>query len=103
MKTTLNFKSVKMLAICLTALLVAGCDAENEMTDKVDAGLFISSTEIATSWNDSVRSTVKTTKGVFTVKGIVSAMNDEAVTLQIYSNGSRYLCTQLAATCKRIL
>lgn len=26
MKTPLNFKSAKMLAICLTVLLVAGCD-----------------------------------------------------------------------------
>jgi len=31
MKTPLNFKSAKMLAICLTALLVAGCSSDEEL------------------------------------------------------------------------
>jgi uncharacterized lipoprotein len=33
MKTTLNFKSAKMLAICLTVLLVAGC-SEVSLTER---------------------------------------------------------------------
>jgi len=36
MKTILNFKSAKMLAICLTALLVAGCSNADE--PKIEVG-----------------------------------------------------------------
>lgn len=31
MKTILNFKSAKMLAVCLTVLLVAGCNDNAEL------------------------------------------------------------------------
>jgi len=36
MKTLLNFKSAKMLAICLTVLLVVGCSRKMTSTGEID-------------------------------------------------------------------
>ena len=99
-------KNLKRKAITLSviiALLSAiGCDEDDVIIKELDAGVFVKSEEITTSWNDSVRSKVTTSKGVFTVKGVISALNGEAATLRIYKSARRYLCLENAEKCKWI-
>ena len=81
--------------------LITGCTPEETLINKVGAGKLISSKEITTSFNDIVRSNVVTTKGSFSVRGLVSGINNSEVTIQTYDSGS-YLCITGNRKCQRI-
>ena len=96
-------KNTKLLAILLSALLVAACGEKAKVINKIDAGKLVSATEVATSWNDTHRTKIVTTKGVFYVNSIISSMVDVDVWIDEYDTGSRYMCIEGNKRCNRII
>ena len=92
-------RSTLALSILIALLCVTGCGEDDVIIKEIDAGAFVKSEENATSWNDVVRSTVITSKGVFIVRGVISALHGESVTLRTYKSGMRYLCLENASRC----
>lgn len=72
----------------ILSLILSGCSDldDTRETETKDIGLFISAETIATSWNESIKSTVKTTKGTFTVSGAVSGFTNAPVVLKASAN-----------------
>ena len=101
--TTLKQQENIMNKIALIALLVAlsGC-GKNEITEEINVGGIVSSTEISTSWNDSVRSTVIAEKGSFNIKGVLSFIRGDTAFIRTYENGKRVLCISSDEWCKRV-
>ena len=97
------FQFFTALVVAFTALINTGCAQDKTgALESVDIGLFVTSDEIPTAWNDRVRSKVVTTKGVFYVKGLVSLTTDSPVFLEKYSNGKTYFCSDQFKKCKKL-
>ncbi len=98
--------SLKRTALATSALIallaVSGCGEGDVIVKEIDIGIFVKSKEVSTSWNDSVRSIVTTSKGSFNVTGVVSALNGEAVSLRVRESGRRFLCLESAVRCVRV-
>ena len=101
----MKFKKYIWLAICSTVLLVAGCGGagDSKKISSIDAGKVLNAQEITTSFNDSQRTRIETTKGVFTVNGVVSVFKDKTATVDAYDNGNSYLCIESKSSCPAIL
>ena len=101
----MKFKKYIWLILCSTVLLVAGCSGEfdSKKIDSIDAGKVLNAKEITTSFNDSQRTRIETTEGVFTVGGVVSVFKDKAATVDTYDNGNSYLCIEGKNSCPVLL
>lgn len=101
----MNWKRTKYMIVVLTVLLVVGgCDSPETPTlsEKIDAGRVIDADIVPTSFNESIKITIKTDQGIFTVSGMASVMRGEEGTIDIYSDGSRYLCFSSWRFCRRL-
>ena len=79
--------------VILFCLGFSGCsdDAPHTIISTRDIGFFVSAEPIPTSFNESIKSTIKTTKGTFTINGYVSGFENDPVVLKTKSNGRSYL------------
>jgi hypothetical protein len=76
----------------------------NDWTDeRVDVGVVVSVTETPTSWNDSHRSRIETTGGVYFVRGIVSASKGEGAYLRKKERGGTYICLSEHTQCRLLI
>lgn len=98
-------KNSKRSAYVLIVLLCAGCgeSIKASLVDQIDAGKLVSATEVATTWNDSYRSKIITTKGTFYINTIISVMHGAKVHIDKMDDGNSYLCVEGIQVCKRII
>jgi len=96
-------KNSKMLIVLFSVLLVAACREKAKVINQIDAGKLISATEVATSWNDSHRTKIVTTKGVFYVNSVVSTMTNIDVWIDEYDTGNRFICITGKKKCRQIV
>lgn len=86
-----------------TLLIIVFLSLKGDRVDEVDAGTVMTLEETATSWNDRKRTRIETDKGVFNVRGVVSAMKGVIVTLVTYESGQRRLCLSDRDKCLRVV
>lgn len=94
----------KIIFVGLIALLVAtGCSlGDAKLMQTLNAGSVTDADVVPTSFNESIKSTIKTDKGVFMVRGMPSVMKGEQGEVQVYDNGKRYLCFDSWSNCRRL-
>ncbi len=77
-------KRLIFCGIVLMSLFVFGCsDSPHAEPSYKDAGVFVSGDAVPTSFNESIKSIVKTDMGTFTVIGHVSGFKGDKVQLKI--------------------
>ena len=92
------FQKIVFIALLF---VVTGCsESENKVLEEKEVGSVISSDDVSTSWNDSVRSKVITDKGVFNIRGVQSFVIGDTALIRTYENGRRYLCVSSDTWCK---
>jgi hypothetical protein len=77
---------MKMIQCALLVCLFLACDDQSKYETWSDAGAVKSVTAIPTSFNESIKATVETDGGSFTVIGIPSALATDRVLLSSYRN-----------------
>ena len=94
---------MKKSFLCLLCILLFfGCEKiKNDFISKEDAGFLLNIKEIATSFNDSQRTRIETTKGIFHVTGIVSGLKNKSVYIKHHTRRS-YLCIEGNDSCYTI-
>jgi len=97
---SIKFKALIGLSI-LTAGL-GGCNDKSEISKTVDAGRIVDASIATTSFNESIKSVIKTDKAVFMVRGMPSVFIGESATVQITTNGDRYLCIEGWKKCQKL-
>jgi len=83
-------------------LLLTGCnvhDHDPKLIETIDVGVFTDVSVVTTSFNESIKSVVKTDRGTFIIYGLPSVIKGEKATVNKYSDGSRYLCGATWAYC----
>lgn len=78
-----------------------------------DLGTIVDANEILTSWNDSYRMRIKTTKGIYFIDGIHSFLIGDSVIgghdscnnngYYFFNNNGYYLCFKTNPTCYRVI
>lgn len=93
-----------LLVIFLINLLVSGCGdhTDRKITDTIDVGVVLNAREVATSFNDSQRTRIETTGGVFVVSGVISVFKGKGATVVMYDDGKSYLCIADKKYCRVI-
>lgn len=92
-----------ILIMVATVLVTAFSSLKGDRVNEIDAGSVMSLEETATSWNDRPRTRIETDKGVFNVRGVVSAMKGVAATVVTYESGQRRLCLSDREKCLRVV
>ena len=72
------------------------------LTSTTDVGTVTDADIVPTSFNEVVKTSIKTTKGVFFVVGMPSVMIGAQATMEVYDNGREYLCVGGWAECAEI-
>lgn len=82
--------------------LMLGCKQsyESKIDKEIDSGKIIDANLVETSFNESIKSVIKTDKGVFIIYGMPSVMIGENSSIRLYDNGKRYLCADSWTYCK---
>lgn len=93
---------MKIVIVCLSVLLIS-CSDDDKKLEEVEVGKVLNAKETPTSFNDSRRTRIETTGGVFMVRGVVSVIKGEAVRVDTYDSGRKYLCFESKKYCPRIL
>jgi len=102
-KLSKGWSNMKNIVIVLS-LALAGCDTFNpQEISRENVGNIINITVVPTSFNESIKTSVETTKGVFTVRNPFSALRGTTVMLVKYSNGRYSLCVEGRRRCNRVL
>jgi|GEM_PF-4193144 len=102
-----EYKIITALVFFTTAFFSTACSQDDGAEEpvryeRVDIGLFVSSDELPTTWNERVRSKVITSKGIFYVKGLVSLTIDSPVYMEKRANEQTYFCSDQFHNCKRM-
>ena len=94
MTTIFKFLLITMLSaiivFLITELITRELNQEEEKCKITNIGLMLENEEIATSFNDRIRSRVKTERGSFSVYGTHSILNDVNLTMKECSRS--YIC-----------
>ena len=90
------------IILFLMVLLISGCEdsPKPELIETVDAGLVSDGDIVPTSFNESIKSIIKTNKGIFMVRGMPSVLIGESASIQKYDNGRDYLCIDSWKHCR---
>ncbi len=91
---------LKIITLVMLCTLFVGCDLINpEKIKVIHAGKIVSFEELETSWNDELRTLIKTEKGTFTIHGLFSGFHDTNSWVNVYSNGLKYFCVEHESYC----
>lgn len=74
-----------------------------EVTVTEDLGVVVSSQVVATSFNESPKTQVITTKASLVIGGVHSFVIGDTSTIDYYNTGVTYFCTSRVNYCHRIL
>ena len=98
----MNIKKMKILLIIPLAFILVSCTPDAVVVKTIDVGVVVDVNVVSTSFNESVKTTIKTDKGVFTIRGIPSVFIGSNATIEQYDNGSSYLCLVGWKSCYRV-
>ena len=79
-------------------VILCGCSENSELYETIDTGTVVSMSEVSTSFNDSQRMIISTTKGIFTVRGVHSVTYDKITWINVYKQRN-YLCVEGKNSC----
>lgn len=92
--------------LLVTALILGGilrsCASAKNLTETIDVGIVLTADIVPTSFNEAIKTTIKTDKGVFTVRGLPSVFVGDTAKINKYDNGSSYLCLSSWDACYRV-
>lgn len=94
----------KIFLIILISILIIGCkkiDGQKSYNE-IDAGKVISAHVIPTSFNESTKMQIETTKGIYLIHRLLSITKGELAFIRQKSNGSKFLCLESYNYCPRI-
>ena len=94
--------NILKIVLLLTAFTISGCIPESTLVESVDMGHVVDIELNSTSFNESIKSTIRTDKGAFIIIGMPSALIGSRVTLDRYDDGRSYVCVAGWTSCRRV-
>jgi len=95
--------TLKAIVLLTISTVLLGCAPdESSLVESIDMGAVIDANLVPTSFNESIKSTIKTEKGIFLIRGMPSVYIGDIATLNKYDDGSSYLCIDSWRTCRRV-
>ena len=89
--------------ILLLMFLLAGCEIKtNNVISKTPVGVIVDMEVIPTSFNESIKTLIKTSTSAYVVYGTMSVQFGEPALVNTHENGAKYLCVESQKYCNRI-